>query len=57
MVVARSSGRMLTTITKSTDPDLMAVGERTADQIIRISDGEYVYVDEEGERVTELRVQ
>lgn len=50
-------GQTQTKVTRSSMPDLVAVGETGTDRILRLSEGEYVYIDDEGQQITERRVQ
>lgn len=50
-------GQNRTRVTKSSSPDLMAVGETGTDRVLRLTESEYVYVDDEGQQITERRLR
>lgn len=46
---------LIETVTKTSNPDLVEKGEVSKDKILSISDTEFFYEDEEGEKITEKR--
>ena len=45
------------TVTKSNQPDLVPVGTVTKDKVLKVTDTEFTYEDEEGEEITETRIE
>lgn len=45
------------TVTKSNLPELIPVGTVTKDKVLKVTDTEFTYEDEEGEEITETRIE
>lgn len=45
------------TVTKSSLPELIPVGTVTKDKVLKVTDTEFTYEDEEGEEITETRIE
>ena len=45
------------TVTKSSQPDLIPVGTVTKDKVLKVTETEFTYEDEEGKEVTETRIE